>query len=349
MSNSDAQLLKSSSASNAPTKEPSVEDILNSAATHPHKLPGTHPNNAGPSTADILQSAPKVGQSQPSKATILSLTPIQQKDTHIEPVKLVNTSGKYRIASKIQRPNIIHDGGFVGRYGRRKPTAADERSRALWKAKLNAAEATCGPVTGPLNPLCNYEDLTDALAAYRYFWEGNGKDRYEVNYERYLASDASAKDLVKRLVDDFTQHVEVIGKNRTRFQVSSDQYAIGENGFAEYPKSVNWQRTLGAHLLWVSATVTASVKSAQIAYSADMIIHMEDRYNFNPHGTDIGSGKIKDEENGAFEMVGWANGYMNYAAVARKVRWIERAGKAVVIEIMPIPPIDKSVNSMFRD
>ncbi|WP_426212623.1 hypothetical protein [Massilia sp. TWP1-3-3] len=301
-----------------------------------------------PSVEAILQSGPKQGVKAAKKATDISLTPTAQKDTHTEPVKFTNISGRYAIVTKITRPKIVHDGGFVERYGRRAPTKADAFSRAKWKAKLNGAEATCGPITGPLNPLCNFEDQTDATAAYRYFWEGKGKDRWAISYEKYLRSDPSALNLVGQLVNDFIGHIEVIGKNRTTFQVVSGQYAIGEEGFAPYPATVNWQRAIGAHILWVSATVTASVRKQKIEYAAEMTIHMEDRYNFNPGGTDIGSGTIKDEENGAFEMNGWANSYMNYAAVARGVMWTEGDGRARVIVVRPVPPPDKMAKSLWE-
>ncbi|MGZ4851422.1 MAG: ABC transporter permease subunit, partial [Candidatus Bathyarchaeia archaeon] len=37
-----------------------------------------------------------------------------------------------------------------------------------------------------------------------------------------------------------------------------DSFTNGINGFAPYPKTVNWQKALGAHYLWVSADVVVS-------------------------------------------------------------------------------------------
>lgn len=72
---------------------------------------------------------------------------------------------------------------------------------------------------------------------------------------------------------------------------------------------------------------------------------MEDQYNFNP-GEDFGWHSIKDEENGAFEMNGWANAYMNYAAVARTVTWTESQGKSRIVTVRPVPPPDKMAKSL---
>ena len=46
----------------------------------------------------------------------------------------------YRIGAPT-RPNITHDNGFLDRYERRDPTAADYARLALWRTVLEAAEA----------------------------------------------------------------------------------------------------------------------------------------------------------------------------------------------------------------
>lgn len=51
-----------------------------------------------------------------------------------------------------------------------------------------------------------------------------------------------------------------------------------------------------------------------------MILHAEDRYNFNPGAHDIKTG-IPDAANGVFEVTGLAQQYMNYATLNRMVRW----------------------------
>lgn len=321
------------------TEKPTVDEILQIGKFAKPQLPSKNvkPTKSSVSNEEILAALDYGNTAQATnKTTKVGLTPVQQKDTHVEPVRLVERSGKYRIIKKLYRPVFVHDGGFIERFGRREPTDEDYHSRRKWLAKLNGAEATCGPKLGPLNFACDYEDQSDATAAYRHFWDGKGKDRYAVDYEKFLRTDPSARNIVSVLVDDFIKNIEIIGKNRTSFQVVGHHYSVGEGGIADYPATVNWQRAIGAHILWVSATITAAAKKGKIEYSADLIIHMEDRYNFNPGAKDIKS-SIRDAENGAFEMNGWATQYMNYASIARKVVWKENEGRSRVIEVKPVP------------
>lgn len=153
-----------------------------------------------------------------------------------------------------------------------------------------------------------------------FIWKG--KDR-TINYERYLHDDEYGREVLPNLINDFQRHVEVIGSDRQKFSVTSTAYSVGINGIAPYPKTVNWQRAIGAHYLWVSADVTVAANAkAEIIYSADMTVHMEDRYNFNPGSADIASG-IPDSANGIFEVTGLAEQYTNYATVKRQISWRE--------------------------
>jgi hypothetical protein len=85
-----------------------------------------------------------------------------------------------------QRPPIKHDDGFLGRFPRRQPTAADYAELSGWIARLEAGEAIQGIPFLPKN------DLPDALAAYRHFLFGKGRDR-TFSYERYVEHDPSGK------------------------------------------------------------------------------------------------------------------------------------------------------------
>lgn len=51
-----------------------------------------------------------------------------------------------------------------------------------------------------------------------------------------------------------------------------------------------------------------------------MLIHAEDRYNFNPGAADIATG-IPDSANGRFEMTGLGCQYENYGTVQRILSW----------------------------
>jgi hypothetical protein len=69
-----------------------------------------------------------------------------------------------------------------------------------------------------------------------------------------------------------------------------------------------------------------------IWYHADLTIHVEDRYNFNPDEKDISTG-IPDWENGQFEIAGLAKQYMNFATVIRHTKWAK--GEREYVEILP--------------
>jgi len=249
------------------------------------------------------------------------LAPSEEKNTHLAPVSLKDVSGRYRIGPPA-RPSIPHDNGHLDMYPTSEPTVADRGQFMKWTAMLETSEALCNAQTGSMIGMCNGEDLSDANAAYRHFLFGDGKDR-TINYERYLRNDPSGSELIHNLLSDFQSHVEIIGKDRVKFSVTSNYYTVGRGGIAPYPSTANWQKTIGAHFLWVSADVVVSVNAGgKIFYEADLVIYVEDRYNFNPGSTDVATG-IPDSANGRFEVTGLAKQYTNYATVTRATKWEE--------------------------
>jgi hypothetical protein len=251
------------------------------------------------------------------------LKPTDEKATHNQKIKLVDTSGEYRIGQPI-RPPIRHDNGFLDKYPKRPATAEDYYHLAKWRSKLNGAELLCNNSKSISKHFenCSGSDLSDATAAYRHFLDGGGKPR-TVNYDRYLKEDASGQALLIELQKNFQFHIEKIGKDRVKFSVTSEPFHIGIGQFAPYPATENWQKSLGAHTVWVSANLAVTVnKKAEIVYSASVTIHMEDKYNFNPGSNDVKT-KISDAENGRFELTGLGHQYMNYATVSRQWSWVE--------------------------
>jgi hypothetical protein len=247
------------------------------------------------------------------------LEPIEKKSTHVVSIGFVDASGRYRIGPPV-RPSIKHDNGHLDKYRLHEPTADDRRQLVKWIAILEGSEALCNAQTGPYVPGCSGENQVDANAAYRHFLFGNGADR-TINYERFLQEDASAKNLVKDIINDFQIHCSIIGKDRMKFTVTSDSYKVGNRGIAPYPASVNWKRAIGAHFLWVSAELIASVdNNGKIWFDADVTMHMEDRFNFNVGATDVATG-IPDSENGQLETSGLGKQYTNFATVTRHTRW----------------------------
>jgi hypothetical protein len=247
----------------------------------------------------------------------------ETKNVYSAPVGLIETSGRYRIGTPA-RPNIKHDNGHLDMYALQQPTLADRAQLLKWKGMLNASEALCDARSGQHIDKCNGEDLSDANGAYRHFLYGNGADR-TIDYERYIKGDPSGRELISKLTADFQKHAAIIGKDRVQFSVTSEAFTVGHGGMAPYPATANWQKTLGAHFIWVSADVIVSANSKGIiVFDASVTIHVEDRYNFNPGSTDVATG-IPDSANGRFEITGLAKQYTNYATIARHVKWDENS------------------------
>lgn len=236
-------------------------------------------------------------------------------------------SGRYVVGTP-KRPNIVHDNGFLDVYPRREPTSEDRRSFAYWVAVLEGSEAICNAQTGNLVGPCG-GDLVDANAAYRHFLFGKGADRH-FDYERFIQSDPIGKRLLEKIISDFKNHGTILVKNRQSVSITSDVYQVGGvGGFVGYPETSNWQKALGAHEVWVSGSIDVSVSSDhKLLYKASMVVHAEDRYNFNPGNADVKTG-IKDEENGQFELCGLAHQYTNYGELRREIEWREGDDYAV--------------------
>ena len=221
------------------------------------------------------------------------------------------------------RPTIHHDNGFLDDFPRRPPTAADRVKFAQWAAFLEAAEA------GQNVPFVPHNDLPDALAAYRHFLYGRGADR-TFSYERYVANDASGRTTLDNAVLDLRRGVEDLVPTRAidagpSFQVRSGPIPCGSSdpdlaSLFPYPATENWQKAIGAHVIWVSGLVTLTGAFPRRSYTAMFTVHAEDRYNFNPGAEDIDTG-IPDDANGVFEVTGLAQQYTNYSTLTRTLSW----------------------------
>lgn len=224
------------------------------------------------------------------------------------------------------RPAIKHDDGFLGKFPARKPTAKDYAELSVWIGKLEIGEAIQGVPFLPKN------DLPDALAAYRHFLFGKGKDRTFL-YERYVQNDASGKVTIENAVlqarlaaeELFFQRRSKIGGSN--FEMYSTVIPCGadpeENPFGElypYPDTENWQKAIGAHSIWLTAQVSGSGVGPNTNLMMHLTVHAEDRYNFNPGQSDIATG-IPDDANGKFELAGLGHQYMNLSKLNRVVRW----------------------------
>ncbi|HEY0478457.1 MAG TPA: DUF4157 domain-containing protein [Kofleriaceae bacterium] len=239
-------------------------------------------------------------------------------------------------------PVIHHDHGFLDDGNgniddslRQDPTWADRFERAKWIAKLEAAEL--------LRP-----DLVDGTAAYRHFLFGNGAER-DVQYGRFLANDSSGQTVLASAMEDTRQAAlqrhdqDLAGAAPTEgtrtYQIRTNAMSVtaGDARYP-YPATENWQKALGAHSIWIEATVTVTVTRLRDAgseplpggvpapgegssteagpptfsrhFHVEMTIHAEDMYNFNPGNVDIATG-TPDAANGRFEITGLGHEYLN--------------------------------------
>jgi len=228
------------------------------------------------------------------------------------------TGGVYRLGGP-SRPMIMHDNGFLV-MGTRAPTAGDYVALAKWRAMLLGGEA--------LRP-----DLTDALAAYRHFLDGEGKPRV-FSYARYVMNDASGQITLRNAILDFQfavidlwtsnskpRHLAVTGPS-IPCGSSPKSFPYLASAFP-YPATENWQKAIGSHFIWLSGDVDVFEDPKGVdepLFKARMTLHAEDRYNFNPKAHDIATG-IPDSENGEFERTGLAHQYDHFSELTRLLEW----------------------------
>jgi hypothetical protein len=203
---------------------------------------------------------------------------------------------------------------------------ADRWELMKWIAKLEAAEL--------LRP-----DLVDGTSAYRHFLQGNGATR-DIQYPRYIANDASGAMLLQSAMDDardaaIRRHDADVGATPQpgshTYHIRTETIPVGGGGDARYPypATENWQKAIGAHTIWIEATVTVTVRAPEgtppdscpangyeRVFHVEMTIHAEDMYNFNPGAADIATG-TPDSANGRFEITGLGHEYLNRGTYRR--------------------------------
>jgi len=205
-------------------------------------------------------------------------------------------------------------------FPKREPTIDDYISLYKWTAMLEGASL--------LRP-----DLSDGVAAYSHFLNGGGKKR-TFSYERYVMNDLSGKITLRNAILDAQNAAIELWINNgepEKFSLSGPIIPCGTNNpkyqfirkAFPYPATENWQKAIGAHVIWVSASVTVTKPGPVIKepiFKMNFTLHAEDQYNFNPGMTDIASG-IPDDENGNFVVVGFAQGYLNTSTLKRSFSW----------------------------
>jgi len=235
-----------------------------------------------------------------------------------------------------RRPEIRHDNGFLGQFPARQPTAGDRRNYRMWRGRLELAEAVQGVPGAPKN------NIPDALAAYRHFLTGRGAAR-TFSYERYVANDASGRITLQSAILEamgaaYELHGSAVPPAGGSFSFTGSAIPCGASntGPFPYPATENWQKAIGAHSIWISGDVAVKPDKQSSApnFTLTLVIHAEDRYNFNPGAADIATG-IPDDENGVFEITGLAKQYMNTATLTRRVTWSGAPATSFKVSMQP--------------
>jgi len=231
----------------------------------------------------------------------------------------MTTLAKYNLGPPL-RPNIKHDNGFLDKFPARTPTVAERAKYLLWRGALESGEAIQGVPFFPKN------DLPDALAAYRHFMEGSGKDR-DFNAERYVANDASGRTTLQNITLEAKSAAydlhgwKFMGKPVVfRFTGTKLSATRGGSKFS-YPNTENWQKAIGGYSFWISADVEVTGDKNNFEFDMDFVVHFEDKYNFNPGQADIATG-IPDNANGIFEVTGLASQYLSISTISRQLKWV---------------------------
>ena len=246
---------------------------------------------------------------------------------------------QFFIVSAPSRPSFTLDHGFlddgtgkIDESKRQFPTVDDFKQLAKWNLLLNGAE-----IARP--------DLIDATRAYRHFLDLSGTDLV-FSYEDFVAKDRTGARILQNLLDDVRAAAIELNDPRggNHYIIQCDAIPVGatdKKGFLlnpryGYPGTENWQKAIGAHVIWADADVTTSVdpKTKTPAFVIEVTLHAEDRYNFNPGNKDIATG-IKDKENGRFEIVGLGKEFLSLSTLTRTMRFSLPSGK---LDVRAAPP-----------
>lgn len=253
------------------------------------------------------------------------------------------TETTYRVGEPT-RPPIHHDNGFL-----QNPNDRDDPTPM---ATVSPSQADIDYYNDQLNqvkwaqridnfniPFRDEDDearrLDDGIAAYRHFLEGNGEDR-TFSYDKFVDEDPSGQTVLSNATTDLQRGVEDIYnqmiaddpslRNQTiTFDVTGGVITVGASERFPYPATEDWQKAIGGHPIWTSATVTVtppSTPGSDPTFSMDMTLHAEDRYNFNPGQSDIATG-VPDATRGKLEQTGLAHQYTQYATLEREVTWTQ--------------------------
>ena len=172
----------------------------------------------------------------------------------------------------------------------------------------------------------------NGIDAYNHFLTGQGEDR-QFSYDDFVSDDASGRVVLDRVITDTQQGVEsvheqmiaddpTLATQEVTFDVTGGAISVGGSNaeINAYPNTDDWQKAIGAHSVWASATVTVVSGKGGLAptFEADSTLHGEDRYNFNPGDADIETNQA-DSIRGRLEQVGLAQQYDHFGTLDRNI------------------------------
>lgn len=287
--------------------------------------------------SDTFESAPAGRRGAPALGSPTPAATPLPVGTAGTQVATTDTVATYQ-AGPPQRPNIQHDNGFLQNpndpndpnpIATESPGVGDYAARAEWEGRLAAGRAIQGIPGVPHN------NIPDGLDTYDHFLHGNGADRH-FSYERFVSTDPAGQAVLTNSTRDTQQGAEAyynqlvandpsLANRPVTFQITGSQIPVGSSEQFPYPETENWQKAIGGHNVWNSATVTVyppEQPGGQPRFSMDMTLHAEDRYNFNPGQSDIATG-APDAANGRLERTGLGHQYTNYGTLQRQVTWTQ--------------------------
>lgn len=147
---------------------------------------------------------------------------------------------------------------------------------------------------------------------HRHYRDATGTD-LSVDYNKAIRDDSGINNGFKAELAGAQADIEREHDGKTtQFSVYSKS-ARSVNSSTE-----NWQKALGGHNIWGTGSVTFD--AAKCEYTLNISVEMEDFYNFNKGQADIATG-LPDDQNGRFEVFGWAKSFYSRGTVTRTVTW----------------------------
>ncbi len=210
------------------------------------------------------------------------------------------------------KPDIKWDNGYAYDPDA-EPTWGDRWNWAKYGTLLAGAEAL--------------GHLPDGTRAYRHYRGATGTDLH-VDYNKAIRDDGGISngfdaELAGAQADIEREHD---GKTKSFSVYSTSARLVNSN-------TENWQKALGGHRIWGTGDVTYDPATCE--YALKIKVDAEDFYNFNKGQADIATG-LPDDQNGRFEVFGWAKSFYSRGKVTRTVKWKRgQADKTTQIEGEP--------------